>query len=79
MLGIYDISEAEKEFVISRKFGEELTENAFYRKLEETNSGVAERFKESVAEAARLLEPSDIFVVSDVEATKESLVTALVK
>ena len=79
MLGIYDISEAEKEFVISRKFGEELTQNAFYRKLEETNAEVAERFKESIAEAARLLEPSDIFVVSDTEATKERLVTALVK
>ena len=79
MLGIYDISEAEKEFVISRKFGEELTENAFYRKLEKTNGEVAERFKESVAEAARLLEPSDIFVISDIEATKQRLVSALVK
>ncbi|EQD49646.1 Phosphoenolpyruvate carboxykinase (GTP), partial [mine drainage metagenome] len=79
MLGIYDISEAEKEFVISRKLGEELTGNAFYRKLENSNRELAERFKESVAEAARLLEPSSVYVVSDVKATKDMLISKLVK
>ncbi len=77
MLGIYDISESETQFVISRKLGQELLNSRFISNLRQASPGLAEKLIKSVAEAVKLLEPSDIRLVSDASTTYSELINLL--
>ena len=78
MLGIYDISETEKQFVISRRIGTNILESDVYQNLISKNQKLAERFFSSIAESIKLLGPDDIEIVSDPDKTLKKITSDLV-
>ena len=79
MLGIYDISETEKQFVISRMIGTKILESDVYQNLVSKNPELAERFFSSIVESIKLLGPDDIEIVSDPDKTLSEITAALVR
>ena len=79
MLRINEAHEAEGRFVISRKLESRIEVSEVYRALQKSNLSLAQDLQSTLLEAIRLLQPDDLFMVGDADATKVGLISKLTK
>ncbi len=74
---MYDVSNNEKEFVISRKLEERILVSDVFRTLSKANPKLGEDFQSTLVETVKLLGPEEVYLVGDAKATKEGLISKL--